>query len=323
MNPASVRIAFMGSPAFAVPSLKALVEARYDVRAVVTQPDRPAGRGGGLKAPDVKVAARAFGLEVFQPETLRDEFVQGQLRAVAPEVFVVAAYGKILPRAVLEISSRGSLNVHGSLLPRWRGPSPIAAAILAGDSDTGVSIMELVPRMDAGPVVLRRRFPIADDDTTGTLEPRLADLGARALIEALPGWYDRETVPEAQDESLATYCPLLKKDDGHLSREMTAGQAARAVRAYNPWPGAYVLYEGHRLGIWRGRTSPPRPLSTGPWRGGEGAGSLVMAGRDPAVVFNEGVLVLEEVQREGGKRLSGRDFVNGLRGNLAERVELA
>jgi methionyl-tRNA formyltransferase len=326
MRPGTVRVVFMGSPAFAVPSLKALAEAGYDVRGVVTQPDRRAGRGGATRAPAVKVAALARGLEVLQPETLKDQEVQARLRAFEPDVLVVAAYGKILPRAVLEMPARGSLNVHASLLPRWRGASPIAAAIAAGDEETGVSIMEVVAKMDAGPVVLRKRMQIGATDTTATLEPRLAELGAEALVEALPGWCEREIVPEAQDEGLVTYCSLLKKEDGHLSAEMRAVEAERAVRAYNPWPGAHVLYEGGRLAVWRARPEGPvadAPGSDGPRRGGEDVGAFVLVGKEPGVVFHEGVLVLDEVQREGGKRLSGRDFVNGLRGNVAERVGLA
>ncbi len=324
MTPAAVRVVFMGSPAFAVPSLHALVEAGYKVVAVVTQPDRPAGRSGSIRAAAVKVAALALGLTVVQPEKLRDEAVQAGLRGFEPDVIVVAAYGKILPKAVLELPTRGSLNIHGSLLPRWRGASPIAAAILAGDEETGVSIMEMVAKMDAGPVVLRRSLQVRDNDTTGTLEARLADLGAHALVEALPGWYDRETMPEAQDEGLATYCQLLTKENGHLSRDMTAIEAERAVRAYDPWPGAYVLYEGHRLAIWRARR--PHPPAPSPDFAGEGErapGALMVVSREPAIAFRDGLLVLEEVQRQGGRRLSGRDFLNGLRGNVTERVDLA
>lgn len=312
--PSDVRVVFMGSPAFAVPSLQALVRAGYNVVAAVTQPDRPAGRGAAVRAPEVRVAAVDLDVPVLQPEKLRDEAVLAELRTVAPDVLVIAAYGRILPKAVLDLPSRGSLNVHGSLLPRWRGASPIAAAILAGDPETGVSIMELVEKMDAGPVVLRKSTPIRPDDTTGGLEPRLATLGAEALTEALPGWYERTTPPEPQDEALATYCRLLKKEDGHLSREMTAVEAERAVRAYNPWPGAHVLYDGHRLAIWRARPAEDRPKPVG---------SFVLAGKEPAITFREGTLVLEEVQREGGKRLTGRDFLNGLRGNVAGQVELA
>ena len=317
MRPADVRVVFMGSPAFAVPSLEALAAAGYDIRAAVTQPDRPAGRGGRLHLPEVKVAAHALGLPVFQPESLKDPEAQATLRSFEPDVLVVAAYGKILPRAVLETPSRGSLNVHASLLPRWRGASPIAAAIAAGDPETGVSIMEVVAKMDAGPVVLQKRLPIAPDDTTGSLEPRLAQLGASALVEALPAWHQREILPEAQDEGLVTYCTLIKKEDGHLSGAMSVGEAERLVRAFNPWPAAYVTYEGTRLTIWRARTAPlpeGQRLATG---------ALTLAGKEPAISFGDGLLVLEEVQREGGKRLTGRDFLNGLRNTLAPTVTLA
>lgn len=318
MTPSEVRVVFMGSPAFAVPSLRALADTGYDLVAVVTQPDRPAGRGGAVKPPEVKVAALALGLDVLQPETLKDAAIQQQLRETRADVFVVAAYGKILPRAVLEMPARGSLNVHASLLPRWRGASPIAAAILAGDAETGVSIMELVQKMDAGPVVLRKTAQIEVGDTTGSLEPRLAELGAGALVEALPGWYERRIVPQSQDEALVTYCRTLTKEDGHLRQGMTAAEAERAVRAYNPWPVAHVLYEGQRLAIWRAHVA-----DVGGGAGGPEPGALTIIERAPAVVFSDRALVLDEVQREGGKRLTGRDFVNGLRGKIAARIELA
>jgi methionyl-tRNA formyltransferase len=307
----------MGSPDFAVPSLKALCSEGYAVVGVVTQPDRPAGRGATVKPPAVKVAAMGLGLEVFQPERMKDETAHATLRRWQPDVLVVAAYGKILPRAVLDVPTRGSLNVHASLLPRWRGASPVAAAILAGDDETGVSIMELVAKMDAGPVVLRRSMGIEPNDTTASLEPRLAGLGAEALLEALPGWFEREFVPEAQDESLATYCPLLKKEAGHLSRQMGVADAERAVRAYNPWPGAYVMLGDERLAIWRSRAAAePHPVEAA-------RGALVLIGKEPAIRLGDGLLILEEVQRQGGKRLAGRDFVNGLRGNLPPSVGLA
>jgi methionyl-tRNA formyltransferase len=208
------------------------------------------------------------------------------------------------------------VNVHASL------PAGVAllrsAAILAGDAETGVSIMELVQKMDAGPVVLRKAVHIEAGDTTGSLEPRLAELGAKALIEALPGWYEREIVVEAQDESLVTYCRTLSKEDGHLRGDMKAAEAERAVRAYNPWPAAHVLYEGQRLAVWRAHVAAPEGEASGP-----GPGAFTIIERAPAVVFCDRPLVLDEVQREGGKRLSGRDFVNGLRGRIAARVELA
>jgi methionyl-tRNA formyltransferase len=312
---ADVRIVFMGSPAFAVPSLRALVAAGYPVVASVSQPDRPAGRGGRVQPPLLKVAAQELGIETFQPETLRDPAVQERLSSYRADVFCVAAYGKILPAAVLAIPSRGCLNVHASLLPRWRGPSPIAAAILAGDAVTGVSIMELVLKMDAGPVILRSELPIEPGDTAGTLESRLAELGANQLVEVLPGWLSGALTAVPQDESGATYCRLISKADGQLKSSMTAIEAERAVRAYNPWPKAFVHHRDERLAIWAAHVdSSPRAAEPG---------TLAIIGRQPAIAFAGGWLVLEEVQRAGSRRLSGQEFFNGERGSLAPEVTLA
>lgn len=314
MNPADTRVVFMGSPAFAVPSLRALAGAGYSVVAAVSQPDRPAGRGGRLQAPDVKTAALELRIDVFQPETLKDELVQERLRAFGADLFVVAAYGKILPRAVLAMPRRGCLNVHASLLPRWRGASPLAAAILAGDRASGVTIMELVMKMDAGPILAQARTLILPDDTAGSLEPRLAQIGADLLVETFPGWLDGTTARIEQTEADVTYCSLVHKEDGHLRSEMSVEEAERAVRAYNPWPGAYVVYRGERLGIWRAAVEPGEPVEPG---------RLFVVRRCPAIAFHAGLLVLEEVQRPGSKRSRGEDFVNGERGKLASEVGLA
>ena len=315
MKPGDVRVLFMGSPEFAVPSLHALSMAGYNLVGSVSQPDRPAGRGGRVHLAAVKLAALELGIEAFQPETLRGDEVREKLAAFAADVFVVAAYGKILPRAVLAMPSRGCLNVHGSLLPRWRGPSPIAAAVLAGDQETGVSIMELEPKMDAGPVITRRALPIEPTDTTGGLEPRLAALGAEALVDALPAWFERKIVAEPQDDSLVTYCHLLTKSDGWLKAEMSTTEAERAVRAYNPWPGAFVEYRGERLAIWSAHLAPDlRGLLPG---------AATVIDRAPAVAFGDGLLVLDEVQRSGARRTTGQQFVNGERGQLAPTVALA
>ena len=312
--PAGIRIAFMGSPEFAVPSLRALAQAGYALPLVVTQPDRPAGRGSRLQEPPVKTMARALGLDLFQPETMRDEAVHTRLRALEADVFVVAAYGKILPQAVLDIPRKGCVNVHASLLPRWRGASPIAAAIKAGDPVTGVSIMELVRKMDAGPVISRAEQPILPHDTTGTLEPRLAELGAAELVRVLPGWLNGELVAEPQDESLVTTCGLVSKQDGWLAAMMSAEEAERAVRAYNPWPGAYVEYRGERLAIWAAHTEPAS-LDT--------PGNVAIREKNPAVSFAGGWLIIEQLQRPGGKRLSGAQFIAGERGQLAPSVGLS
>jgi methionyl-tRNA formyltransferase len=261
------------------------------------------------------VAAFELGIDAFQPETLRDPAVHQRLADYNADVFVVAAYGKILPAAVLAIPSRGCLNVHASLLPRWRGPSPIVAAILAGDATTGVSIMELVLKMDAGPVILRSSLHIEPADTAATLEPRLADLGAARLVEALPAWLIGDLTGVPQDEALATYCHLIAKSDGQLKASMTAAEAERAVRAYNPWPTACVQYRNERLAIWAAHidsAAPPQPL-----------GALAVIDRKPAIAFPGGWLVLDELQRTGSRRLPGQAFLNGERGFLPAEVGLA
>lgn len=315
MNPREGRVLFMGSPEFAVPSLQALSNAGYNIVASVSQPDRPAGRGGRVQSPAVKVAAIELGIETFQPESLKSGEARAKLAAFAADVFVVAAYGKILPRAVLALPTRGAINVHGSLLPRWRGPSPIAAAVLAGDSATGVSIMELALKMDAGPVITRRALTIRPTDTTGDLEPRLAALGAEALVDVLPGWFERKIAAEPQDEALVIYCRLLTKSDGWLEAKMTATDAERAVRAYNPWPGAFVEYLGERLAIWAAHVSPdPQHLVPG---------TTTLLEHAPVVAFVDGALVLDEVQRSGARRTTGQQFLNGERGQLAPLVVLA
>jgi methionyl-tRNA formyltransferase len=311
--PSSVRLVFMGSPEFAVPSLRAVASAGYRIPLAVSQPDRPAGRGGRMNEPAVKVAARTLGIETFQPETMRDEAVHERLRSADADVFVVAAYGRILPRAVLEIPRRGCINVHASLLPRWRGASPIAAAIRAGEPVTGVSIMELVRKMDAGPVISRIEEPIQPGDSTGSLEPRLAELGARELVRVLPAWLAGDLVAEPQDESLVTTCGILSKQDGWLTATTTAEEAERIVRAYNPWPGASIEYRGERLAIWSSHVEPGETPVIG--------ATAIMA-KKPAIALSGGWLVLDEVQRPGGKRLTGEQFVSGERGQLAPQVGL-
>jgi methionyl-tRNA formyltransferase len=226
MTPAATRVVFMGSPAFAVPSLNALAAAGYDITCVVTQPDRPAGRGGKLTPPEVKTAALAIGLPVLQPETLRDEAVRDALRAGEPHLFVVAAFGKILSTPVLRIPSRGCVNVHASLLPRWRGASPIAAAVRAGDPEAGVSIMEMVREMDAGPVISQSAIAVAADETTGSLELKLAGLGADELVRVLPAWFEGDIPAVPQDPAAVTFCGLIRKEDGQL-RDEAAGEVAR------------------------------------------------------------------------------------------------
>lgn len=307
------RVVFMGSPDFAVPTLCA-VAAEFELVGIVTQPDRAAGRGGRMKEPAVKVAARELPpVTLIQPESLRDPDVVEQINALAPDLFVVAAYGKILSKKVLAIPTRGSLNVHASILPRWRGASPIAAAIRAGDPETGVTIMEMALKMDAGAVVGTGRMSIDRLATTGDLEPQLAELGAKLLMELVPRWLTGELVAQPQNEEDATYCNTLSKKDAHLSAALTAHEAERTVRAYSPWPGAYVEYKGDRLAIWRAHVEDrDAPV-----------GALVPTDRQPAIGFKDGLLVLDEVQQPGRRRMSGTSFLNGQQGKLEERVTLA
>ena len=313
-RPERLRVLFMGSPEFAVPSLRALVAAGYNLVGVVTQPDRPSGRGGKMTPPPVKVSAEELRVPVFQPEELRSDEAFARLQAFAPDLVVVAAYGKILSRRVLQLPTHGAVNVHASLLPRWRGASPINAAILAGDAETGVSIMEMVLKMDAGPVLAREAVTISSDATTGTLEPVLADLGARTLVDVLPAWLSGKLHAEPQDEARVTFCSLIKKQDGFLAATMTAAEAERAVRAFDPWPGAFVLYRGDRLAIWRARVLPAAEVEPG-------ATSIIE--RLPALGFRDGWLLLDEVQRVGARRVDGRAFLNGERGVFAGGVVLA
>lgn len=309
----AARVVFMGSPRFAVPSLRALYEAGHEVALVVTQPDRPAGRGGRTHAPAVKLAAESLGIPVAQPDSMRDEGFRERLRSLGADLIVVAAYGRILPQAVLDMPKRGCLNVHASLLPRWRGPSPIAAAILADDPETGVTIMTLVRQMDAGPILARASIPIPPSATTASLEPELAKLGADLLVATIPGWLRGDLAAEPQDESLVTYCKLLTKSDGYLTSSMTAPEASRAVRAFNPWPTASVGYGDGRLNIWEAHVVAADPAPPG---------TTAVIDRLPAVAFHFGWIALDEVQKMGGKRISGQAFLNGERGWLAAQVEL-
>jgi methionyl-tRNA formyltransferase len=315
-DPSATSIVFMGSPDFATPSLHALVAAGYHVAAVVTQPDRRAGRGGRIQPPPVKRAAMDLGLPVIQPTTFKEPAAQLELAAFRPELLVVAAYGQILPQAVLDTAPRGAINVHASLLPRWRGASPVSAAILAGDEETGVSIMQLVRKMDAGPVLEQSATKIADGETAGELEARLAHLGAATLIHMLPALLDGKIEPSPQRDELVTYCGLIRKDDGRLRAAYSVAEAARTVRAYNPWPGASVEYRNGRLAIWMAHAVETDYMPAA-------VGSIVVHDDEPAIVFEGGLLVLDELQRSGSRRVTGHEFLNGERRTLPPMAGLA
>ncbi|MGQ9903186.1 MAG: methionyl-tRNA formyltransferase [Anaerolineae bacterium] len=308
------RVIFMGTPQFAVPTLQALMS-HHEVVAVVTQPDAAAGRGRALSPSPVKALAVERGVTVLQPESLKPPEVVDQLRAYAPDVIVVAAFGQILRRPVLELSPHGCVNVHASLLPRWRGASPISAAIAAGDEATGVTIMRMDAGLDTGPILSQRSEPIHPDDTAGALGARLAELGAALLIETLPGYLAGRIQPQPQDEARATKCGLLKKEDGRIDWQRGAMEIERHTRAMSPWPSAFTTWQGRLLRVLRAavRTVDPEAAMLAP-------GAVFVAGKSICVRCGEDALELIEVQPEGKRPMAGVDFARGQRKLLGSRL---
>jgi methionyl-tRNA formyltransferase len=298
-----VRLVFLGSPAFAVPSLRGLLKT-YEVAGVVTQPDRPAGRGRALRAPPVKHLALEAGIPVIQPARLRDPEAFAQIERWAPDLMVVAAYGQILRPELLELPPFGCLNVHASLLPRWRGAAPVQAAILYGDEETGVTIMLMDPGMDTGPILTQRSLPIGLEETGGELTARLADSGAALLLETLTGHLAGSIRPAEQDESRVTYAPLLTKGDGAIDLERSAGYLARQVRGFEPWPGSYLEWNGRRLIIKKAHAIPAESVEPG---------RVHLVGAFPAVGTGSGLLVLDSIQPSGKTELPGDAFLRGAR----------
>jgi methionyl-tRNA formyltransferase len=306
----SSRVVFMGSPDFALPVLESLAR-YYEVVGVVTQPDRPAGRGRVLTPPPVKQLARELQLPVIQPRRLREQEAMETLQAWKPDLIVVAAFGQILRLELLSLPPFGCVNVHASLLPRWRGAAPIQAAILNGDEKTGITIMLMDPGVDTGPILNQRALSIAPDETAGSLSPRLARLGADLLLETLPAYLGGDLQPQPQDESLASYAPLLKKEDGLLDFSQPAGYLARKVRAFNPWPGTYTLWQGETLKIHRAHAVEPADQTNGRM---PAPGRLTVHAGLPAITTSAGLLVLEELQPAGKKSMPGKAFLQGARG---------
>lgn len=295
----------MGTPQFAVPALEQLTE-HYDVVAVVTQPDAPAGRGKHLVQSAVKQFALSKGLPVLQPDSLKPAEVVEQLRGYHPDCIVVAAFGQILRKPVLELPRYGCINVHGSLLPRWRGASPISAAIAAGDEATGITIMRMDVGLDSGPLLSKRAEPIGPEDTTATLMERLSHIGADLLIDTLPKYFAGELTPEGQDESLVTLCRQLKKEEGRIDWGTSAVEVERHVRAMTPWPGAFTTLDGKQLKILKSRVGMQMDRMLRP------PGNLFLQrGKELLVACNGGTLELLEVQQEGKKVTPAADFARG------------
>lgn len=313
-----MRIVFMGSPQFAVPTLRRLVESEYEVVAVYTQPDRPAGRGRTLQPPPAKKVALDYGIPVYQPERLRSPEATAELVQLAPDLIVIAAFGQILKRPVLELPKHGVLNVHASLLPRHRGAAPVAAAILAGDEETGVTIMLTELALDAGPILAQRAIPISPQDTTGSLMTRLADEGAYLLMETLPRWLSGSIEPQPQDDSQATYAPSIRKEEALIDWSLPAVDIWRRVRAYNPWPVAFTLLDGQPL-----RILEATPLAN---EGPEPPGTVLPLPSEQATLDGFAVrcgwatLVATYVQRAGGRAMNGTDFLRGQRGLIGRRL---
>ncbi len=309
----TMRIVFMGSPEFALPALRRLIESEHDVVGVYTQPDRPTGRGRKLAPPPVKALALEHGLPVFQPKSISTSGSVEQMRALVPDIGVIAAYGQILRQPVLDVPRLGILNVHASLLPRWRGAAPIPAAILAGDAETGATIMRVVLALDAGPMLDAVRVPIAPDDTTGTLTPKVAEAGASLLMEVLPRYERGEVAPVEQDDALATYAPQIEKTDAlvHWDRD-DVSTIARQVRAYNPWPMAYSYVDGQAL-----RIVDAEALAGASVRD---PGTIMMSDQGFAISAIGGALAVRGVQPPGGKIMTASAYLNGHREIIGKRM---
>ena len=295
-----MRLIFAGTPEFAAQSLDAILVAGHEVALVLTQPDRPSGRGMALRASPVKQRALAAGIGVFQPPNLRDAAAQERIRAVGAEAMVVAAYGLILPQVVLDIPRFGCINIHASLLPRWRGAAPIQRAILAGDAETGVCIMQMEAGLDTGPVLFSGKVPITADDTAASLHDKLAVLGADLVVDVLA----RLPVPSSpQPEAGVTYAAKIEKSEAPLDWRLPALQLARQVRAFNPFPGALGSYQGVPIKVWNSHVCEATGLP----------GSVLSVDKNGIVVAcGEGSLCLVELQKAGGKRLPVAQFLAGM-----------
>jgi methionyl-tRNA formyltransferase len=298
-----MRLVFAGTPAFAATALEGLLAAEHDIALVLTQPDRPAGRGMQLKPSAVKTVALAHGLALAQPQTLKDPAVQAQLRATAADAMVVVAYGLILPAAVLVIPLLGCFNIHASLLPRWRGAAPIQRALLAGDVETGITIIQMDVGLDTGAMLLKKRLPITANDTTQTLHDKLAPLGAEAIVQALDILCRDGVAAEVQDAALATYAAKINKDEARVDWRLAATEIVRAVRAYNPYPAAFTLLRGEPLKLWTAEAIA-----------GAGEPGTVLAADKSGIVVacGTGALQITELQRAGGKRLGAAQFLAGV-----------
>lgn len=302
----SLRIIFAGTPDFAARHLDALLSSKHQVVGVFTQPDRPAGRGNKLTASPVKVLAEHHGLPVYQPKSLRPAEAQEQVAALNADVMVVVAYGLILPQAVLDMPRLGCLNVHGSLLPRWRGAAPIQRALWAGDLSTGVTIMQMDAGLDTGAMLHKIACPILPQDTSATLYAKLAELGPRGLLETLTLLADEQIAAKPQDDTLATYAEKLSKEEARLDWQLSAAQLERCVRAFNPWPVSYFIVDEQPVKVWKCQASDATHQSQ--------PGTILHADKKGIqVATSDGVLTILELQPAGKKAMAAQDLLNSRR----------
>jgi methionyl-tRNA formyltransferase len=306
-----MRIVFCGTPEFAVPSLRRLIaEPGFAVEAVITQPDRPRGRGQQTAASPVKNAALEAGVYVYQPEKIKSDSAYEFFKRVAPDAAVIIAYGQIIPAGLLEIPRLGWINLHASLLPRYRGAAPINWAIVSGESKTGLTTMRIDAGMDTGPMLLKLEMKIGADETAPELASRMAEAGAPLVVETLQKLDRGEIAPTPQDNSQATLAPILKRDDGRIDWKWTAGTIYNRIRGFEPWPGTYSQFRGQLCHLWGRPASAPASLANA----SAAPGAIEVAGRDIFVACGEHTwLRLEFVQLEGRKRITAREFANGAR----------
>jgi methionyl-tRNA formyltransferase len=311
----NMRVVFIGTPEFAVPSLQTLLDHSHEICGVFTQPDRPSGRGHKLQASPVKILAQSQNIPVFQPEKIRSEENRPILESLAPDFIVVAAYGQILPRWLLEAAHIATINIHGSLLPKYRGAAPIAWSILNGDSITGITTMLMQEKLDAGPILLQREIPIPLTITAGELTAELSLAGAKLLLETLAGMEGNAIIPVIQDENLVSWAPRISKESARISWEKTALSLHNQIRAMNPWPGTYADFRGVRLSVWRSlpEIQPNYKNKPGAFLGLSEQGIRVQCGDGT-------VIDLLELQAPAKKRVTGREFVNGIRLRAGEQL---
>jgi len=299
-----MKVIFAGTPDFAAAALTALCGSRHPVVAVLTQPDRPSGRGMKLQPSPVKTLALSFGLPVIQPSSLKDQAIQQALRELGADILVVAAYGLILPQAVLDIPWRGAINIHASLLPRWRGAAPIQRAILAGDRETGICIMQMDAGLDTGPILLEERLEILDADTAGTLHDKLSSVGARLVVTALDGLESKSLESRPQAVEGATYAKKLGKAEAHIVWSRPAEEIWRLIRTFDPFPGASTTFENEAVKLYCAQLASEFTGSPGQVLVADGSGVVVACGH--------GAILVKELQRAGGRRLAAKEFLRGI-----------